>query len=50
MVKKSVLLGYDVGPLQCREMEAQSWVPQQRYSETHRWRDGLVKGRTGYNS
>ena len=30
MVEKSVLLGYDVGPLQCPEMEAQSWVPQQR--------------------
>ena len=27
---QSVLLGDGVGPLQCREMEAQSWVPQQR--------------------
>ena len=26
---QSVLLGDGVGPLQCREMEAQSWVPQQ---------------------
>ena len=30
MVEKSILLVYDVGPLQCPEMEAQSRVPQQR--------------------
>ena len=35
MVEKSVLLGYDVGPLQCPEMEAQSWVPHQGCTVGH---------------
>ena len=30
VMENSVLLVYDVGPLQCPEMEAQSWFPQQR--------------------
>ena len=30
MVEESVLLKYAVGPLQCPEMEARSWVPQLR--------------------
>ena len=33
-VEKSILMGYGVGPLQCPEMDAQSWVPQQRNSDT----------------
>ena len=35
MVEKSILLGYGLGTLQCPEMEAQSWVAQQRNSVGH---------------
>ena len=35
MLEKSILLVYGVGPLQCPEMEAQSWVPEQRCTVGH---------------
>ena len=35
MVEKSILSGYGLGPLQCPEMEAHSWVAQQRNSVGH---------------
>ena len=44
MVEKPSLLGHGVGPLQCPEMEAQSWVPQQRRTVGHT--DGEI-GRRG---
>ena len=44
MVEKSVLLGYD------RDGSSKLGSTPEVYSGTHRWRDGLVKGRTGYNS
>ena len=42
MVEKSIMLEYDVGPLQCPEMEAQIWVSQQ--SGTMRHTDGEIGG------
>ena len=43
MVEKLVFLEYDVGPLQCPEMEAQSRVPQQTSTVGHT--DGEMGGR-----